>query len=78
VRIDGKLVSGLWSGSTINENKDRETGIIHNALCAGVRKWNRTRHLKHPDTASRVSRVNDEAAWLIEPCPDLAIVDPKI
>lgn len=77
-RTDGSTVTGLWSPSTINGNRNRETGILHNSLYAGVRKWNRTKHLKHPDTASRISRVNDRGMWLIEACPELAIIDANL
>lgn len=75
-RKDGLMTTGLWRDNTINGNKDRETGILFNPLYAGVRKWNRTKHMKHPDTARRVSRVNPKDQWVIEGVPDLAIITP--
>ncbi len=73
-RKDGSLTTGRWRDSTLNGNKDRETGILFNPLYAGVRKWNRTKHMKHPDTASRVSRVNSKDQWTIMGVPELAII----
>ncbi|MFN3727359.1 MAG: recombinase family protein [Allosphingosinicella sp.] len=73
-RKDGSITTGLWRDSTLNGNKDRETGILFNPLYVGVRKWNRTKHMKHPDTARRVSRVNSKDQWCIMGVPDLAIV----
>lgn len=77
-RKDGSITTGLWRDSTLNGNKDRETGILFNPLYAGVRKWNRTKHMKHPDTARRVSRVNSKDQWAIMGVPDLAIVKPEV
>ncbi|WP_324750341.1 recombinase family protein [Sphingomonas sp. LY54] len=77
-RKDGSLTTGRWRDSTLNGNKDRETGILFNPLYAGVRKWNRTKHMKHPDTASRVSRVNSKDQWTIMGVPELAIIKPEI
>ena len=77
-RKNGTITTGLWRDSTLNGNKDRETGILFNPLYAGVRKWNRTKHLKHPDTARRVSRVNPKGEWVIEGVPELAIIMPDI
>lgn len=77
-RKDGSVTTGLWRDSTLNGNKDRETGILFNPLYAGVRKWNRTKHMKHPDTARRVSRVNSKDQWAIMGVPDLAIVQPEV
>lgn len=77
-RKDGSTVTGLWRDSTLNGNKDRETGILSNSLYAGVRKWNRTKHMKHPDTARRVSRVNSKHEWCIMGVPELAIIKADV
>lgn len=77
-RKDGSITTGLWRDNTLNGNKDRETGILFNPLYAGVRKWNRTKHMKHPDTARRVSRVNPKDQWVIEGVPELAIIKPEV
>ena len=78
VRKDGSTVTGLWRDSTLNGNKDRETGILFNPLYAGVRKWNRTKHTKDPDTASRVSRVNPQDQWAMMGVPELAIISADV
>ena len=78
VRKDGSMTTGLWRDNTLNGNKDRETGILFNPLYAGVRKWNRTKLMKHPDTARRVSRVNAKDQWVIEGVPHLAIITPDV
>jgi len=77
-RKDGSMTTGLWRDNTLNGNKDRETGILFNPLYAGVRKWNRTKHMKHPDTARRISRVNPKEQWVIEVVPELAIIKPEV
>lgn len=77
-RKNGSTVTGRWRDSTLNGNKDRETGILFNPLYAGVRKWNRTKHIKHPDTANRVSRVNSKDQWAIMGVPELAIIQPDV
>ncbi len=77
-RKNGSMTTGLWRDNTINGHKDREAGILFNGLYAGVRKWNRTKHMKHPDTARRVSRVNPKDQWVIEAVPELAIIKPEV
>lgn len=77
-RKDGSFTTGLWRDNTLNGNKDRETGILFNPLYVGVRKWNRTKHIKNPDTARRVSRVNSKDEWFIMAVPELAIIKPEV
>lgn len=78
VRKDGSITSGRWRDNSLIGNKDRETGILSNPLYAGIRKWNRTKHVKNPDTARRISQVNPKDQWVIEPVPELAIIKPDI
>lgn len=78
VRKDGHVTTGRWRDNTLIGNKDRESGILSNPLYAGVRKWNRTKLIKHPDTARRVSRANPQDEWVIEPVPELAIISPDV
>ncbi|MFC3441896.1 recombinase family protein [Sphingobium rhizovicinum] len=71
--------TGLWSDSTINGNRARGTGILHNALYAGRRNWNRVGMPKNPDTARRVSRANDESDWISVKIDDtLRIVSDEV
>lgn len=63
-----------WNASTINGNRARGYGILHNPLYAGERIWNRVRMVRDPETGKRVSRVNPESEWIRQPAPDLAIV----
>ena len=65
---------GKWSQSTINGNRARGTGILHNELYVGVLVWNRLRYVRDPDTAKRVSQPNPEEQWVRKSVPDLRIV----
>ena len=67
-----------WNASTINGSRQRQNGILHNALYTGELVWNRTRMVKDPDTGRRVSRPNPEAEWKRRQMPDLAIVPPEL
>lgn len=78
VRRDGQVTTGRWRDNTLIGNKDRESGILSNPLYAGLRKWNRTKLIKHPDTARRVSRTNPQNEWIIEAVPELAIISPEV
>ncbi len=63
-----------WNASTINGNKHRGIGILHNELYAGRLVWNRLRMVKDPDSGKRLSRPNPEREWQSVGIPDLAIV----
>jgi len=54
-------LSGAWSPSTINGNRERGTGILNNELYIGRLVWNRLRYIKDPSTGKRVSRLNPES-----------------
>jgi site-specific DNA recombinase len=77
-RRDGSTVTGFWRDNTLIGNKDRETGILSNPLYAGVRKWNRTKGVKNPDTAVKTSRVNPKDQWAIVAVPELAIIKADV
>jgi hypothetical protein len=51
-----------WNASTINGNRQRGYGILHNEIYGGRLVWNRVRMIRDPDTGKRVSRVNPEKA----------------
>ncbi|WP_138936369.1 recombinase family protein [Roseovarius arcticus] len=67
-----------WGQSTINGNLERGTGILDNELYIGRLVWNRLRYLKDPDTGKRISRLNDQSAWVVHDVPDLRIVDQDL
>jgi DNA invertase Pin-like site-specific DNA recombinase len=61
-----------WNASTINGNRQRGYGILHNEIYGGRLVWNRVRMIKDPDTGKRVSRVNPESEWKYSDVPELA------
>ena len=63
-----------WGQSTINGNRRRGTGILNNELYIGQLVWNRQRFIKDPATGKRVTRLNDESAWVRQDVPELRIV----
>lgn len=67
-----------WNASTINGNRARGYGILHNRLYAGEIVWNRVRMVKDPDTGKRVSRVNPEPDWHVHAAPEYRIVKPNL
>ncbi|WP_029606378.1 recombinase family protein [Kozakia baliensis] len=68
-------LSGAWSPSTINGNRERGTGILNNELYIGRLIWNRLRYIKDPSTGKRVSRLNPESEWVLQSVPDLRIIE---
>lgn len=66
---------GEWNASTINGNRGRKSGILHNELYIGFLVWNRQRWSKDPDTGTRVSRLNPTSEWLVVEVPHLRIID---
>ena len=63
-----------WGQSTINGNRRRGTGILNNELYIGQLVWNRQRFIKDPATGKRVTRLNDESAWVRQDVPELRII----
>ena len=66
---------GLWNASTINGNRKRANGILHNRLYIGEICYNRQTFRKDPSTALRQARPNRQADWIVAKVPHLAIVD---
>jgi DNA invertase Pin-like site-specific DNA recombinase len=64
-----------WGASTIHGNWRRGTGILNNELYIGKLVWNRLRYMKDPRTGKRISRPNPPSAWVIQPVPELRIID---
>ncbi|WP_264820928.1 recombinase family protein [Acetobacter malorum] len=71
-------LSGAWSPSTINGNRERGTGILNNELYIGRLIWNRLRYIKDPNTGKRVSRLNPESEWVLQNVPDLRIIEQDL
>lgn len=69
---------GAWSGSTINGNRERGTGILNNELYVGRLVWNRLRYSKDPDSGRRRSRPNASSAVVTTEVPDLRIVSEEL
>lgn len=67
-----------WNASTLNGSAARGSGLLFNALFAGVIRWNRVRMVKDPATGKRISRINAAEARRETSVPALAIVTPEI
>lgn len=63
--------------TTIRGHASCGTGILNNALYAGVLSWNRKRYFKDPATGRKVARLNPEAEWIEALVPHLRIVDDE-
>lgn len=67
-----------WQASTINGNVKRGNGILPNRLYIGEIVYNRQTFTKDPRTGKRRGRMNPESEWIIEPVPELRIIDQKL
>ncbi len=65
---------GAWSGSTINGNRTRGTGILNNELYIGRLVWNRLAYMKDPETGRRRSRPHEDGEVIVTEVPELRIV----
>jgi len=66
---------GHWNASTIGGSRKRLNGVLQNALYRGQMIWNRQRFIRNPDTATRVSRPNENEDRIVTDVPELRIVD---
>ena len=64
-----------WRANTINGNRERGNGILHNELYAGVISYNRQRFVRDPATRKRVARPNPREEWITTQVPELRIID---
>ncbi|WP_377807413.1 recombinase family protein [Azospirillum sp. A29] len=56
---------GIWRDTTIRGHHQRASGILRNALHAGVLVFNRQGFSRNPaDAAKRVASLNDESDWV--------------
>ncbi|WP_296711503.1 recombinase family protein [Rhodoblastus sp.] len=69
---------GTWSGSTLNGNRARGTGVLNNEMYIGRLVWNRLRYAKDPETGRRRSRANEDEAVITTEAPELAIVSNEV
>jgi hypothetical protein len=67
-----------WQGGAITGHSRRRNGILRNELYIGRRVWNRQHFVKDPVSGKRIPRVNLEAAWIVEPAPELRIVEDAL
>ena len=66
-----------WSGSTINGNRKRGTGILNNELYAGRLVWGRLTYARDFKSEKRRSRPSREEAQ-VTPVPELRIVSNEL
>jgi len=69
---------GKWNASTINGNKARRNGVLHNELYIGYLIYNRQTFRKDPDTGKRVARPNPREEWAVAEVPELRIIDDDL
>ena len=67
--------ASTWAVSALFGSPAKGTGILNNTLYAGRMVWNRSQWLKDPDTGTRKRRERDRSEWVIQPVPELRVVD---
>ncbi len=67
-----------WGDTTIRGHHTRRTGILHNELYIGRLVWNKQRYVKDPQTGKRLARLNPESDWVVQPVPDLRILEQDL
>jgi site-specific DNA recombinase len=65
---------GKWNASTINGQRGRGVGILHNELYVGRYRWNKQTFKKPPGTNKRVSRINQPNTHTVIDVPEYRIV----
>ncbi|MBC4019207.1 recombinase family protein, partial [Siccirubricoccus deserti] len=69
---------GAWAPSAINGDRAKGTGILNNEHYIGRLIWNRRQWLKDPTSGRRLAWVNDAARLVVQPVPELRIVDQEV
>ncbi len=69
---------GAWTGSTINGNRARGTGILNNEMYVGRLVWNRLTYMKDPETGRRRSRARTDRELVTTDVSDLRIVPQEL
>ena len=73
-RIPGPR-GNAWGPATINGNRKRRNGILHNELYRGRIVYGRQRFIRDPETGKRQARPVPPSEWTIHEVPNLRIVD---
>ncbi len=69
---------GAWTGSTINGNRTRGTGILNNEMYVGRLVWNRLTYMKDPETGRRRSRARTDRELVTKGVCELRIVPQEL
>lgn len=69
---------GTWSASTIYGNRQRDTGILRNALYVGRQCWNKQKFTTDPDTNRTNGALNDRSEWVWADVPHLRIIEDEL
>lgn len=69
---------GLWRANAITGSRKRANGILHNRLYIGEITYNRQTFRKDPDSRRRVSRPTAEEARVVQPVPELRIIEQDL
>lgn len=64
-----------WAASTINGSRKRANGIIACRVYIGEFVYGRQRNTKDPASGKVQKRLRPESEWIVQPMPQLAIVD---
>ncbi len=67
----------MWRANTINGNRERGNGILHNELYAGIISYNRQSFVRDPVSRKRVARPNPRDQWVTHEVPALRIIDEQ-
>ncbi|CAA7621083.1 recombinase family protein [Magnetospirillum sp. UT-4] len=65
---------GEWFASTINGNRQRQTGFLYNELYTGRMVFNRSSKFKDPETGKYQIRMNPPDKWVVKEMPELRII----
>ncbi|MFZ5745240.1 MAG: recombinase family protein [Pseudomonadota bacterium] len=68
----------FWRASTLYGDRKRKNGILQNRLYIGELVFNRTRKVRDPKTRKALIVANPEEQWLVEPVPELRIIDDRL
>jgi DNA invertase Pin-like site-specific DNA recombinase len=69
---------GTWSVSALYGSPAKGSGVLNNELYVGTLVWNRSQWVKDPDTGKRTRLDRPREEWVIEPHPELRIVEQPL
>lgn len=70
--------SGSWAVSALYGNVEKGLGLLNNPLYRGELAWNRAQWVKDPDTGRRRRVPRPRSEWVVQPRPELRIVDDAL